>query len=187
MPHTALGIYKPLLKTSDNELGLDPEDYAILLTDLTHNPAGKREEMAEVMFERFNVHARLMAHQPVLSMYPFGRTTDPVVDCGHCLTQAVPVHEGYVMPHAIQRMNDVCLQLTRYFEKHLQTLMEHKDHIVEDMKRKCCYISIDFDAELKLNAEAHLIHEKLTACHVVSLEKERFEVLESLFSLEGPC
>ncbi|XP_069478204.1 actin-3-like [Ambystoma mexicanum] len=174
----------------EDKLGVHPEEYAVLITDSAHNPASKREVMAEILFEHFNVCAMHVAHQPVLAMYSYGRTTALVVDCGHVVSQTVPVHEGYVLPHAIERMDLAGLKVTKYLEKHIQQQAHHLisqgTHMFDEIKHKCCYVATDFEAEIKLNKQNYLMNYELPDGHVVSIGKERFEGPELLFGLANP-
>ena len=65
-----------------NEMGIDPEEHPILLTEAPKNPKANREKMMEMMFERFNFPAMFVSIQAVLSLYASGRTTGIVLDAG---------------------------------------------------------------------------------------------------------
>ena len=69
------------------------------------SPRSNRETAAEIFFETFGVPALFVSPQATLSLYASGRTTGVVLDSGDGVTHAVPVYEGYTMPHAITRMD----------------------------------------------------------------------------------
>jgi len=76
------------------------------------------------------------------------------VDLGDGVCHAVPIYEGYVLRHAIQRTNiggrDITTYLARLLMHHrgvaLTTTAEKE--IVRDIKEKLCYVSLDPEAEL---------------------------------------
>merc|ERR1712137_1200741 len=57
------------------------------------------------MFETFNAPAMYVAIQAVLSLYASGRTTGIVMDSGDGVSHTVPTYKGYVLPHAILRLD----------------------------------------------------------------------------------
>jgi len=61
--------------------------------------------MTEIMFDTFNVPSFYLASSSVLSLYSSGRMTGLVIDSGDGLTASVPIYEGYVLPHAIMKMD----------------------------------------------------------------------------------
>lgn len=77
----------------------------MLLTEAPLNPRRHRERAAQILFETFNVPALFMSVQAVLALYASGRTTGIVLDSGDGVTHAVPVFEGFTMPHAVRRMD----------------------------------------------------------------------------------
>ena len=97
-----------------NELRVAPEEHAVLLTEAPLNPRRNREKAAEIFFDTFNVPALFVSLQAVLSLYATGRTTGVVLDSGDGVTHAVPIYEGFAMPHSIMRVDVAGRDVTRY-------------------------------------------------------------------------
>lgn len=129
-------------------LNVASEEHAVLLTEAPLNPFANREKAAEIFFEGFNAPAMFCAPQAILSLYASGRTTGVVLDCGDGVTHAVPVYEGFALPHAVVRMDVAGRDVTN----HLQLLLRRGGHrlvtssemeIVRQIKENCCYVSFN--------------------------------------------
>ena len=81
------------------------------------NPKHIRETMAKTMFETFHTPAVYVTHQARLSLLACGRTTGVALQSGYNLSHAVPVYEGYVLPHAIVRLHVGGADLEQYLLK----------------------------------------------------------------------
>ncbi|KAJ3606230.1 hypothetical protein NHX12_025750, partial [Muraenolepis orangiensis] len=135
------------------QLGVEPEDHPVLLTEAPMNPSENRERAVEVMFECFCVPFVYVAMQAVLALYAAGRCTGVVLDSGDGVSHSVPVYQGYSLPHAIQRFplagQDVTLHLAKLLQEQgvcMRTSAELE--IVREMKERCCYVALDYEAEL---------------------------------------
>ncbi|KAF6775086.1 hypothetical protein AHF37_05062 [Paragonimus kellicotti] len=97
-----------------DQLMVSSEEHPVLLTEPPYNPKRNREKMAEIFFETFSVPALYISMQAVLSLYSTGRTTGVVLDSGDGVTHAVPIYEGYALPHAIERADLAGRDVTRF-------------------------------------------------------------------------
>lgn len=75
--------------------------HPVLMSESPSNLRPKREKLMELMFEKYNVPAFFLVKNAVLSALANGRVTALVVDSGATHTSAIPVHDGYVLSHAI--------------------------------------------------------------------------------------
>ncbi|CAK8683617.1 actin-like protein 6B [Clavelina lepadiformis] len=78
-----------------------PEQHPVLMSEPAWNERNRREKIAELMFEKYNVPAFFLCKSPVLSAFANGRSTGVVLDSGATHTTAVPVHDGYVLQQGI--------------------------------------------------------------------------------------
>jgi actin-related protein len=124
---------------------------SVILTELPGNSKRVREEFTEIFFESFEVGKFYLGLQPVFGLYATGRTTGVVVDLGHQVSYAVPVYEGYALPHLIKNIGiggeTLNLHFRTLLEKNNGILIENKT-ILEKLKHESCYVAEDFDLEL---------------------------------------
>ncbi|KAM7169302.1 actin, cytoplasmic-like [Macrochelys suwanniensis] len=168
------------------ELGVCPEELAVLVTDAPLSPTTNREKMAELLFESFEVPAMLVAHQSLLSVYSYGRTNGLVIGSGYGTSYTAPVHDGYILPHATYRLDVAGSGLTRYLAKLMgecgNPFREEELELVCKIKEQCCYIPEDFQAELNGDEKKYLMDFTLPDKQVISIGSERFRCPEALFT-----
>ncbi|MGH0136620.1 UNVERIFIED_CONTAM: hypothetical protein FKN15_070027 [Acipenser sinensis] len=143
---------------SKDQLQTFSEEHPVLLTEAPLNPRKNRERAAEVFFETFNVPALFISMQAVLSLYATGRTTGVVLDSGDGVTHAVPIYEGFAMPHSIMRIDIAGRDVSRYLRLYLRkegydfhTSSEFE--IVKTIKERACFLSINPQKDEALDTE----------------------------------
>lgn len=162
-----------------DQLRVAPEERAVLLTEAPLNPRANREKMMKTMFETFRVPACHVRMQPMLSFYASGRESGLMLDSGDGVTHAVPIYEGYILPHAIQRLDFAGRDITDFLRS---TLAESgysfttsgEREIVREIKERLCYVALDFDQQL-FNAGHSSIREKnyeLPDGHAITIGNE---------------
>ncbi|XP_003378527.1 alpha-centractin [Trichinella spiralis] len=133
---------------SKDQLQTFPEEHPVLLTEPPMNPSKNRERTAEYFFETFNVPALYISMQAVLSLYSTGRTTGVVLDCGDGVTHAVPIFEGFALPHSIVRTNIAGRDVTRLLrlllrKEGVEFYRSSEFEIVRTIKERICQVSTD--------------------------------------------
>ncbi|KAK7925059.1 hypothetical protein WMY93_007369 [Mugilogobius chulae] len=172
-----------------NELEVAPDERTVMLTEPPLNPKANKEKTTQIMFETFNTPAMYVGMQAVLSLYPSCQTTGLVVDCGDGITHAVPVYEGFALPHAITKLElaggDLTDKLMNMLTKKGYNFPYPADReIVRDIKEKLCYVAQDYEKEISTAAQPFSSLErsyKLPDGQFITIGQERFTCPEALF------
>jgi actin-related protein 2 len=170
------------------KMKVDPTGRKILLTEPPMNPLKNREQMCEVMFERYNFGGVYVAIQAVLALYAQGLSSGVVVDSGDGVTHIVPVYESTVLNHLTRRLDvagrDVTRNLISLLLRRGYALNRTADfETVRQIKEKLCYVSYDLELDQRLSEDTTVLVESYTLPdgRVIRVGSERFEAPECLF------
>lgn len=164
------------------------EEHPVLLTEAPLNPRKNREKAAEIFFETFGAPALFVSAQAILSLYASGRTTGVVLDSGDGVTHAVPVFEGFALPHAVMRSDVAGRDVT----EHLALQLRRTGHVfstsaerevVRQIKEKECYLALNAQKEEQVEHDKSSTqhHYRLPDGTTIALGAERFRAPEILF------
>jgi len=142
--------------TFRNVLGVEQEELPVLIADplpLGQAAYPSRQWVAEIMFEKLKVKSLAIFNTAVLSLFSTGRTRGLVVESGEGLTQAVPVFEGYAIPHAIFKAEIAGQDITAKVQK----MMEREDGAefsgslptMQALKEKVCSVALEYRSTIK--------------------------------------
>jgi len=102
------------------------------------------------MFETFNCAGLYIAFQAVLALaasWPSRKVQDrsltgTVVDSGHCVTQVIPVAEGYVIGSSIKSIPIAGSNITDFVQSHLldRGELDHSKETAQQIKEQFCYV-----------------------------------------------
>ncbi|KAI9866142.1 MAG: Arp2/3 complex subunit, actin nucleation center [Trichoglossum hirsutum] len=170
------------------KMKVDTTGRKILLTEPPMNPLKNREQMCEVMFERYNFGGVYVAIQAVLALYAQGLSSGVVVDSGDGVTHIVPVYESVVLNHLTRRLDvagrDVTRQLISLLLRRGYAFNRTADfETVRQIKEKLCYVSYDLELDKRLSEDTTVLVESYTLPdgRVIRVGSERFEAPECLF------
>ncbi|CAI9741794.1 Hypothetical predicted protein [Octopus vulgaris] len=174
------------------ELKVAAEDYAVLLTEPVSNSETNRANMVEIMFEKFQVRAVMVANQAALSLFDSGRVTGISVNVGHGITQVVPIYGASTIKGATfcqhQNITGLALRdnlrsiLTERGYRYGDSMSENRT--LNDIKEKLCYVALDFEQEMQAAKSSKALeksHEQSDG-QIITIGNERFRVPEAIFS-----
>ncbi|ORM42383.1 Actin-2 [Babesia sp. Xinjiang] len=171
--------FQDQLKTSQRE-------HPILLTEPPQNPKLHRERCTQLFFEVFDIPGLYMAPTSLLALYGACRTTGFVVDIGEGIPHAVPVYEGTIVPHAIERLDVGGYDLTSLVMANIEALdsTEYSSRATaNEIKEKCCKVVMNYEQEIQKIDKKNTTY-TLPDGNVVNIGKISIQCPESILTPE---
>lgn len=129
------GVEKFWHKSIYSYLRCEPEEHRFILTEPPLNTPENREQMAEIMFETFNVKGLFIGVQAVLALYaqiyggeehvesgmaPSKDLTGTVIDSGDGVTHVFPISDGFVIGSCVRHIPLAGRDITKFVLQHLR-------------------------------------------------------------------
>ncbi|XP_031228238.1 actin-like protein 10 [Mastomys coucha] len=168
-------------------LQVHPEQWPVLVSDSPSAPPEGREKVAELLFEALTVPACHIASTALLALCSIGAFSGLAVEAGAGVCHATPVYAGHTWHKATFRLNVAGSTLSHYFRDLLVAacpdlqLQALPRKTVTQLKKRCCYVSLDFQGDICDPAR----HKRACFCLgngcYVRLGSERFRCPEPIF------
>ena len=175
-----------LLKISSEEIKYHP----ILITEPLQNPIQNRENISQILFEKFDINKLFFASQPILSLFSTSNTTGTILESGEGVSQSCVIYEGYSIPNSFERcdyggadvsnyLDDILKKMGYFFETSAEKIL------IKDIKEKYCWACPKNILEnIKKNSEFEKENHFLPDGNVMKLGVERIYPPEILFKPE---
>lgn len=145
--------------------------------------------MCERTFEHFGFSHWQIGIQAVLSTMAEGLLTACVLDAGDGVSHVIPMFDGYILEHIIERLNIAGRSVTERLIKLLllrgYAFNSTADfELVREMKEKFCFVSHNLEIDRKLCQETTCYEEEflLPDGTIARIGRERFEAPEIMFN-----
>jgi actin-related protein len=159
-------------------------EHPVLVSEPPLNPVANRKQLLDTLFLGLGVPAVHVSTAGLLAAYGAGKTTATVLDIGHGVTHVLPVFKGYLLPHAVARLDVAGEALTAFLIRLLTErghyLSERVEHLqlAQRIKENLGYVAADPDLAW---AECDEGSYELPDGSEMVLGTERFRCLEPLF------
>lgn len=107
-----------------------------------------KEYIARLFFETHRIRSLMMMPTPLLSLFSVGLTTGLVIESGDGLTWIVPIINGTIVQHAVQKLPLAGIDVNQNLKSLLMRegvsiASSAADEIIQEIKEKNCYFVLD--------------------------------------------
>ena len=172
-----------------NELLTETKTHSVIVTEAPFATYENRKKMAEILFDNLGVESLYITNNSTLALYANGKTTGTVVDIGYQTTSFVPIYEGFVLNHAVTKVDTGGKDLTDYFAYIIgqrsdndKFTNEGQKSMINELKEKICEVAEDYDSQIKKCLDQKILEEyNLPDGSKVHIGPEKYQCPELLF------
>ena len=175
-----------ILKISSEDI----KNHPILVTEPLQNPIQNRENISQILFEKFYINKLFFASQPILSLFSTSNTTGTILESGEGVSQSCVIYEGYSIPNSFERCDFGGADVTNYLDDILKKMgyffeTSAEKILIKEIKEKYCWACpTNIFENIKKNAEFEKENHFLPDGNVMKLGVERIYPPEILFKPE---
>lgn len=172
-----------------NELLAETKSHSVIVTEAPFAVYENRKLMAEVLFEHLGVENLYITNTSTLALYANGKTTGVVVDCGFKTTSFVPIYEGFMLNHAVTKVDTGGQDLTEFFCELIGRRSGNpkfanptQKAMINELKEKICEVAEDYDSQMKkcMDSKTPEVY-KLKDGNEIIISGEKYQCPEMLF------
>ena len=167
-----------------NELKIKIEEYGIFITEPPLTLKSSREQLTELLFEKFNAPYIFITNGAVLSSYGAFKYSGFVLDCGYDISTVVPVSNGYPYSSCIQTIDVGGKDVSEFLIKMLINKGYDEKKIkknIKYIKERYCFVENEKNNKKNNN---EIMKVNLPDGTEINLEKEKYLCTEVLFHPE---
>jgi actin-related protein len=169
----------------EEELHVDSERRAIVISEPINNPLDNRKNIAEALFETFRVPSFYLGTAPALALFTSCKTGGVAFDCGDSFSQVSSVFEWTQMTQSLLRTPLAGRAVTRYTQKCFKDASYHftgpnGPQIAQKIKETHGFIATDYTEVLTQQADTQIDYD-LGQDAKIQVTTQRFRCPELLF------
>ncbi|CAJ0959672.1 unnamed protein product, partial [Mesorhabditis belari] len=139
--------------------GYQPSETRIALSDPIYTVPAINDYSGEILFEDFGFSAVHKSAAPrwigcAAAAVSSSNRLCLVVDSGYSFTHVVPLLDGQILQSGVLRIDvggKVLTNLLKEWISYREINMREETYVVNECKEDCCYVSIDFDIDMKIS------------------------------------
>ena len=164
-----------------DELKVSPEEHNIFHIESTFSNLKSRKELAEIMFEKFNIFNIHIEAQGALALWATAKPTALIIESDHSDTQIIPVFDKYLISKGFKYINFSGVHMTNYFQEELIKKLPKYCYLSnpKEVARKLKESVAEFKTKESSNEERRF---ELSDGNVISIREERFNISDLFYN-----
>jgi actin len=173
-----------------NQLKVSPESHNVFLIEPSFSNDKNRKELAEIMFEKFNIFNIHIEPQGTMALWSTAKSSGLVIESDHLITEVIPIYEKYIISNGIRYSSLAGKRMTEEFEKIVERKLPKYCRVANlketarQVKESTAELVFDSDYINLSNAKETFVDFTLPDGNIVKIGNERYDIPRSIFESE---